>query len=92
MEQSSKTFYVGLDIHKESIAVGYAPEVRGAEVVSLGSIRTRQCDIDKLLRQLQAKAARPVLVYEAGPCGYGLYRYITWGQVTRALPSGAGRP
>jgi transposase len=77
MDQSSKTLFVGLDVHKESIAVAYAPEDRGAEVVSLGPIGTRQCDIDKLLRQLQAKVARLVLVYEAGPCGYWLYRYLT---------------
>jgi len=36
MDQSSKTLYVGLDVHKDSIAVAYAPEDRGAEVVSLG--------------------------------------------------------
>ena len=77
MAQSSKTLYVGLDVHNESIAVADAPEDHGGEVVSLGPIGTRQCDIDKLLRQLQAKAARLVLVYEAGPCGYWLYRYLT---------------
>jgi hypothetical protein len=48
MEESSKTLYVGLDVHKDSIAVAYAPQDRGAEVVSLGAIGTRQCDIDKL--------------------------------------------
>jgi hypothetical protein len=42
MQESSKTLYVGLDVHKESIAVAYAPEDRGAEVVSLGPIGTRQ--------------------------------------------------
>ena len=52
MEQSSKTLYVGLDVHKDSIAAAYAPEDRGAEVVSLGPIGTRQCDIDKLIRTL----------------------------------------
>ena len=77
MAESSKTLYVGLDVHKESIAVAYAPEERGAEVVSLGSIGTRQCDIDKLIRQLQSKGAGLVFVYEAGPCGYWLYRYLT---------------
>ena len=77
MQESSKTLYVGLDVHKESIAVAYAPEDRGAEVVSLGPIGTRQCDIDKLIRTLQLKGATLVFVYEAGPCGYWLYRYLT---------------
>jgi len=75
MDESSKTLYVGLDVHKDSIAVAYAPEDRGAEVLSLGAIGTRQCDIDKLIRKLQAKGATLVFVYEAGPCGYGLYGY-----------------
>ena len=78
MDQSSKILYVGLDVHKESIAVAYAPDDRGAEVVSVGPIGTRQSDIDKLIRKLQSKgAATLVFVYEAGPCGYGLYRYLT---------------
>ena len=77
MDQSSKTLYVGLDVHKASIAVAYAPEDRGAEVVSLGPIGTRQCDLDKLIRRLVSKGATPVFVDEAGPCLYGLYRYLT---------------
>jgi transposase len=65
-------------VHKDSIAVASAPEDRGAEVVSLGAIGTRQCDIHKLIRKLQSKGATTlVFVYEAGPCGYGLYRYLT---------------
>src|SRR3989304_1354762 len=77
MDQFGKILYVGLDVHKESIAVAYAPEDRGAEVVSLGTIGARQYDIDKLIRKLQARGATLVLGYEAGPCGYGLYRYLT---------------
>ena len=46
--QPSSTLYVGLDVHKESIAVAYVAEDHGAEVVSLGTIGTRQCDIDSL--------------------------------------------
>ena len=30
-----------------------------------------------MIRQLQAKGAALVFVYEAGPCGYWLYRYLT---------------
>jgi len=59
------------------MAVAYAPAERGTEVVSLGAIGTRQCDIDKLIRKLQAKGAPLEFVYEAGPCGYWLYRYLT---------------
>ena len=76
MHQSS-TLYVGLDVHKESIAVAYVAQEPHAEVVSLGNIGTRQCDIDKLIRRLQSKSPHLVFVYEAGPCGYWLYRYLT---------------
>ena len=76
MKQPS-TLYVGLDVHKDSIAVAYVVQDHGAEVVSLGNIGTRQCDIDQLIRRLQSKSPHLVLVYEAGPCGYWLYRYLT---------------
>ena len=76
MHQSS-TLYVGLDVHKESIAVAYVAAAHHAEVVSLGNIGTRQCDIDKLIRQLQSKSSQLIFVYEAGPCGYWLSRYLT---------------
>jgi transposase len=76
MTQSSM-LYVGLDVHNESIAVAYVAQDHGAEVVSLGTIGTRQCDLDKLIRPLHSKAKHLVFVYEAGPCGYWLYRYLT---------------
>jgi transposase len=66
----ANTLYVGLDVHKESIAVAYAPEKRGAEVVFLGTIGTRQCDLDTLVRKIQSKAQHLLFVYEAGPWGY----------------------
>ncbi len=73
----SSTWYVGLDVHQEAIAVAYAPEERAAEGVFLGTIGTRQCDIDKLVRPLTSNAKPLVFVYEAGPCGYWLSRYRT---------------
>jgi transposase len=76
MPQSS-TLYVGLDVHKDSIAVAYVARDHGAEVISLGTIGTRHADIDQLTRKLHAKAKRLVFVYEAGPCGYWLYRYLS---------------
>src|SRR5437879_11546378 len=77
MGKSSKSLFIGLDVHKDTIAVAYAAEDRGIEVVSLGMIGTRQYDIDKLIRKLEAKGATLLFAYEAGPCGYWLYRYLT---------------
>jgi transposase len=71
------TLYVGLDVHKDSIAVAYVAKDHDAEVIYLGTIGTRQCDIDHLIRKMQSKAKHLVFVYEAGPCGYWLYRYLT---------------
>jgi transposase len=68
---------VGLDVHKKTIAVAYVAQDHGAEVLALGTIGTRQCDLDKLLRQLHSKAKHLVFVYEAGPCGSWLYRSLT---------------
>jgi hypothetical protein len=44
MNQSS-TLYIGMDVHKESIAVAYVTQDHGAEVTYLGTIGTRQCDL-----------------------------------------------
>lgn len=73
----SRTLSVGMDVHKESIAVASAAKDYGADVVYLGAIGTRQCDIDTPVRQLQSKAKRLVCVDEAGPCGYRRYRSLT---------------
>jgi len=77
MKKSTTIFYVGLDVHKDSIAVAYTSQARDTEVVYLGQIGTRQCDIDKLIRKMLSKCPNLVFVYEAGPCGYWLYRYLT---------------
>jgi len=71
------TLFVGLDVHKDSISVAHVLDDRSTEVTYVGSIGTRQCDLDKLVRRLQSKASRLVFAYEAGPCGYVLYRYLT---------------
>jgi hypothetical protein len=42
-------------VHKDSIAVAYAPDLRGTEIISLGNIGTHQCDIDKLIRTLKSR-------------------------------------
>ncbi len=76
MEQYN-TLFIGMDSHKDSISVAYAPDERTAEVIFVGRIGTRNSDIDKLVRRMQSKARELIFVYEAGPCGYSLYRYLT---------------
>ena len=73
----SPTLFIGIDVHKDSIAVAYGAQDHGAEATYLGTIGTRQSDIDNLVRKMQSKAKHLVFVYEAGPCGYWLYRYLT---------------
>jgi len=65
----SSTLSIGLGVHKESIAVAYVAHAHDAEVIYLGTIGTRQADIDQLVRKLHSKAKHLVFVYEAGPCG-----------------------
>jgi transposase len=60
---------VGLDVHKDSIAVADVAQEHGAEVTYLGAIGTRQGDLDQLIRKMPSKAIHLVFVYEAGPCG-----------------------
>jgi transposase len=63
--------YVGLDVHRDTIAVAVADSGRaGAE--SLGTIPHREEAVARLMRRLgPARTLR--VCYEAGPCGYGLY-------------------
>jgi transposase len=73
MRQSS-TPSVGLDVPNDAIAVAYVAKAHHAEVVCLGPIGTRHCDIDHLIRKLHSKAQHLIFVYAAGPCGDWLYR------------------
>ena len=70
------TLDIGLDVQQESIAVASVAQDHGAEVTDLGTIGTRQCDLDQLVRTRHSQRTPLVLVYDAGPCGYWLYRYL----------------
>lgn len=67
--------YVGLDVHKETIAVSVA-EANGGEVHYFGEIANTPEALSKLVRQLKKGDARLAFCYEAGPCGYGIYRQL----------------
>jgi hypothetical protein len=65
-----------MDVHTASIAVAYVAQDHGAAVIYLGTIGTRQADIDYRTRKLRSQAKPLVFVYEAGPCGDWLYCYL----------------
>ena len=72
----SNTRFIGMDVHQETIAVADVAQDRGAEVTCLGTIGPRRYDIDLRIRKRQAKATHLMVVDEAGPCGYWLYRSL----------------
>jgi transposase len=67
--------YVGLDVHKETIAVSVA-EPDGGEVRYLGELPNTADSVVKLVKRLRKEGAKLSFCYEAGPCGYGLHRQL----------------
>jgi len=78
MGEPSYAAYIGLDVHKETIAVAVARAGRAAPE-SRGEIANRTKAVAKLVERLNREFGGEVLVfcYEAGPCGYGLYRQLS---------------
>jgi transposase len=74
MKEFSK--YVGMDVHKETIAVSVA-EANGGEVRYFGEIANTPEAMEKLVRQLRKGNAALSFCYEAGPCGYGIHRQLS---------------
>ena len=70
------TLYVGMDVHKGFTSVAYTTWGSGSEIVYLGRIGPRWSDVDRLVSRLCRKCDRQLYGYEAGPCGYGLYRHL----------------
>lgn len=69
--------FVGIDVHKNSIEIAIAQPGRNGEVRSYGKIDGSLEALDKVVRKLVSKAIRLHFVYEAGPCGYHIYRHLS---------------
>ena len=69
------TSFVGLDIHKDSVAIAVAEAGRTAPRF----VRTSPPEMASLCKALTrcAKRQNTLVVYEAGPCGYGWARHLS---------------
>ncbi len=69
--------YIGLDVHKDTIAISVARAGRQAPE-SWGEIANKPQKVAKLVERLAGEFGGEALLftYEAGPCGYGLYRQL----------------
>ena len=70
------TKFIGLDVHKEQIAVAIA-DSRSQEVRSYGNVPNIDQAIASLAKKLSEDNAHLSFVYEAGPCGYMVHRQLS---------------
>ena len=68
--------YVGLDVHKKTTDVAIASGRSNGKVRSYGKITTTLDALNKLINKLQDGDKELRFVYEAGPCGYQIYRHL----------------
>jgi transposase len=64
-----------MDVHKESIDLAVADE--GGEVRHHGRIDGALSALLRAVRKFESLHRELVFVYEAGPCGFGIYRTLT---------------
>jgi len=71
--------FIGLDTHKEFSEVVTIGDQRDLSHEALGRIPSTRQAFTKLARRLQSKYPKSTLhfVYEAGPCGFWIYRLLT---------------
>ncbi|EFC9729322.1 IS110 family transposase [Escherichia coli] len=77
MHSENIAAYIGLDVHKETLAVAIAAPERLGEVRYYGTINNEAQAVRRLFQKLQGLYGNILSCYEAGPCGFGLYHQLT---------------
>ena len=74
----NKHLYIGLDVHKNENEVALAFDGRNGQVLPYGRISNDLHAIDRLITKLRKNHLQTKLhfVYEAGPCGFVIYRHL----------------
>jgi len=76
MEQPTR--FIGMDVHKETIVVAITAAGEVGKATPHGTIPNTTTALEKLVKRLRQAGTGPLkLCYEAGPCGYGVYRTLT---------------
>jgi transposase len=70
------TSFIGMDVHKATISISIAEDGRNGPVRFLGVIPNAPEDIAKMAKRL-SRHGELDFCYEAGGCGYGIYRQLT---------------
>ena len=68
--------YIGLDVHKDTIAVALAEGSLRGEVRERGKIPNSPAALKALAVKLASTGRDLRFCYEAGPCGYGIQRQL----------------
>lgn len=69
----SSTAFVGMDVHKDSVDLAIADE---REARHYGRAGGDAASVDRAVRKLRSVHRKLVFVYEAGPCGFWIYRRL----------------
>src|SRR4030095_16833707 len=68
--------FVGMDVHQHSIDLTVAESGHDGAVTHFASIGGDPAALDGAVAPLRQRGAELFFVYEAGPCGYGIYRHL----------------
>lgn len=77
MRKGHNTKFIGLDVHQHSFTLAIADNGPEGEVRLYGAIKNTVEALDKIIRKLVSTGAELRFVYEAGPCGFVLYRHFS---------------